>query len=140
MSGEPDSHEVIDLALQEVGPVPDPCDGGDGGIVLSDAGLQADTGAVRQREQMVNDLEPLGVIRIVGGADVGDMVKGGRRIVVEESGHIHNPVRGYAGGDFRARLIFVHGKHRLRESAVQGFEYWMHILVNGQLLLVNGRL
>ena len=45
---------------------------------------------MRQREQVVDDFEPLLIFRIVDRTDVGDMVEGGLRRIVQIAGDLHN--------------------------------------------------
>ncbi len=126
VAAERDAHEVVDLALQEIGPLPDAGERGDRRIVLGHPRLDPDSEAVREREEVVDHFEAVLILRIVGRTDVGDVVEGSRGIVMEEGGHLQQAVGGHAHGELPALLVLVDRQNGLEEAGFQCFKQRVH--------------
>src|ERR1035438_2863877 len=73
VSGELNAEHIVGLALQPVGGPPNGSDRSDR-LVLGDGSFQAQLHVMRERVELVDDLEALFFLRIVYGREIGEHV------------------------------------------------------------------
>ena len=126
MARKADAHHVVDFPLEELCALPDGGHGGNRRIVLGQAGLHAEPAMVRERVQMIHDLKPLPVLRVVYRADIRQMVKRGVGRIVKKPCQIENALSRHLDGHLRACRIRLDGQHRLRKPRHQRFNQRFH--------------
>ena len=77
---------------------------------------------MRKGEKVVDDFKPFQVVRIVGRANVGNMIEGHPGIIVEETRHVHEILRPHLGREVSTLRVLAHGYHGLGENAREGFQ------------------
>ncbi len=126
MAGKVNAHHVVHFAFQEVGSLPDAGDRRNRRIVLRDARLEAKPLLKGERVQVVDDFEPQLIFGIVDRADIGEMVKGCLRRIVQIARNIQQARSGHGDSGLGTCGVDAGREDRVREFRLQAVEQGLH--------------
>ena len=83
--------------------------------------------------QVIDDFKALPILRVVHGANIGEMVERRFRRIVKKASHIKNSIGSYLDGDLGPRRIRLDAEHRLGKFRHQRFDQGLHDLSDEDL-------
>ena len=126
MARKVNAHHIVDFSFQKIGSLPDTGDRRDRRIVLRDARLEAKTLLKWERMQVVDDFESQLIFGIVDRADIGEMVKGCLRRIVQIARNIQQTCGGHGNSGLGTCGVDAGRKDRVREFRPQVVEQGLH--------------
>ena len=126
MAGKVNAHHVVHFPFQELGSLPDSSDRRNRRVVLRDARLETKTLLKGERVQVVDDFEPQLIFGIIDRTDIGEMVEGRLRRIMQVARNFQQARGGH--GDSRLGTCGVHAdrEDRVREFRLQAVEQSFH--------------
>ncbi len=126
MAGKMNAHHVVHFPFQELGSLPNSGDRRNRRVILRDTRLEAKTLLKGERVQVVDDFKPQLIFGIIDRADIGEMVEGCLRRIVQIANNLQQARGGHGDSGLGTCGVDTGREDRVRKFRLQAVEQGLH--------------
>jgi hypothetical protein len=126
MTGKMNAHHVVHFSFQKIGTLPDSSDRRNRRIILGNTRLETKTLLKGKRVQVVDDFESQLIFRIVDRANIGEMIEGCLRRIVQIARNLQQTRSGNRDRGLGTSSIHTDRENRTWKFRLQAVEQSLH--------------